>query len=66
MNKISQTEGRITVRKVTTHRVEIDIPPLPDVESTDEVVVVLNGRAIRRYAFYQADRAGLLREGDYR
>lgn len=51
-----------------TFLVEVTVDPLrnEDIEDTDEILVTLNGRPLKRFKRWQAGRAGLILSDNYR
>jgi hypothetical protein len=56
--------GTVRVSEVRTVIVDVTVEPLYDIHPDTEITLRVNGRRIRRLTHHQADRLGLIRDGE--
>lgn len=62
--------GTVTRTTRTIHEIVVHTDPLhpADIRGDDEIVLTVNGKVVKRYKLWQAERAGLVmpaQEGQY-
>lgn len=59
-NSTKNIYDTVVRRTSTTHMIEVNVDPMSYVNDNDEVAIVVNGRVVKRYSKFQAQRAGLV------